>query len=180
MSASISMLRQQPHNLRVADHCEIDALGVHKTVFKKSLAPAGPVTLTITGPILGWATNSKVKNGQHSLSATIIFAIIEIHFPSPETRKAYPSRSSSIPITADLNWEKSVAARSRSSALVKQQTTGMSSEPCFMAGSRAVRRRSCADTRPFVRNGQKHAPRTPPPMPGESPPCFSGARSAKT
>ena len=85
-----------------------------------------PVTLTITGPILGWATNSNVKKGQHSLSATIIFAIIAIHLPSPGTRKAYRCRSSSVPITADLNCARSVAARSRSSALFKQQTTGMS------------------------------------------------------
>src|SRR5229473_4948095 len=154
-------------------------IGLHKTVFKKSLVQAGPVTRTIKGPILGWATNSNVKKGQHSLSATIIFAIIAIHLPSPGTRKAYPSRSSSVPITADLNWARSVASRSRSSALVKQQAIGMSSEPCFMAGSRAERRCSCADIRPFVRNGQKHAPRTPPPMPGELPPCFSEARLAR-
>src|SRR6266536_1678793 len=103
--------------------------------------------------------------GQHSLSATIIFATIATHLRSPETRKAYPSGSSSVLITADLNLARSVATRSRSSALVKQQAIGMSSEPCFMAGSRAERRRSCADTRPFVRNGQKHARWTPPPMP---------------
>src|SRR5437016_14250824 len=56
-------------------HCGIDAGALHKTVFKNSLIPAGPDTRTVTGPILGWATNSNVKKGQHSLSATIIFAI---------------------------------------------------------------------------------------------------------
>jgi hypothetical protein len=69
-----------------------------------------------------------------------------------------------------------VASRSRSSALVKQQAIDMSAEPCFMADSRAERRRSCANTRPFVRNDRKHARKTPLPMRGELPPRLSGAR----
>ena len=59
-------------------------------------------------------------------------------------------------------------------------TSGASHAACFMADSRAERRRSCADTRPFARSGQTHAPWTPPPMPGELPPCFSTVRSART
>jgi len=157
----------------------LDASTLHKTVFKKSLAPAGPVTRTVTGPMPGWATNSNVRKGQHSLSATIIFAIVAIDRPSPGRQKAYPSRSSSVPITAELNWARSVAARSRSSALVKQQAIGMSSAPCFMAGSRAERHGSYAGIRPFVRNGPTHAPGTRPPMPREWLPRFSKARSAR-
>jgi hypothetical protein len=169
--ATAAMLRQQPHNFRVA----ATARQTHRACTRQfSKSPWYQ-----RGPMPGWATTSNVKKGQHSLSATIISAIVAIHLPSPGRRKAYPSRSSSVSITAELNWARSVAARSRSSALVKQQAIGLSSEPCLMAGSRAERRRSCADTRPFVRNGQKHAPGTPPPMPGESPPRFSGARLAR-
>src|ERR1051325_2026838 len=88
--------------ISIPEHCYLDASGLQKTVVKKSLLPAGPVTRTINGPILGCATNSNVKKGQHSLSAAIISAMIEIHGPSPGTRKAYQIGSSSVSITADL------------------------------------------------------------------------------
>jgi hypothetical protein len=47
---------------------------------------------------------------------------LDAYYPGQDRRNASfdkVSRSSSVPITADLNWARSVAARSRSSALVK-------------------------------------------------------------
>ena len=57
-------------------------------ILKNSFVPAGPVTRTISGPLLGSATSSNAKKGQHSRSATINSAISAIHLPSPVRRKA--------------------------------------------------------------------------------------------
>lgn len=64
------------------DVCE-ESPGSHNSFSKNALAPGGPVTDNVTGPMFGSAVNSNRMNGQHSRSATINSAKSEIHVLSP-------------------------------------------------------------------------------------------------
>src|SRR6202022_5168495 len=88
------------HNFRLAHPCWMGASGLHKIAFKNSLVSAGPVTRTITGPILGWATNSNVKKG-----ATLPFC--HNHFRYSRNPLAIAGNAESIPIREFLSLDHS-------------------------------------------------------------------------
>jgi len=145
----------------------MDASGWHKTVFKNSFVPTGPVTRTSTGPAFGWTVRANVRKGQHSRSAAITSAATAMLFRSPDRRKANPSGSSSIAVTADRNCPRSVASRCRSSADDKEQATGRFCGSSFMGGWPGGRRRSCGGIRRFVRSDRRHESMPPRRAPGE-------------
>ena len=57
--------------------------GRSSRLLTNSFVPAGPLTRTVTGPMLGGALTSNTKNGQHSRSATINSATCRMRSPSP-------------------------------------------------------------------------------------------------
>lgn len=99
-----------------------------KRDFRNSLLPAGPVIRRTSGPSFGSASNSNVRNGQHSRSAEINSAMTARDFESPGSWKLYPFCRSSILRARDLNWATSVASRCRSSSDERQHTIGCSSD----------------------------------------------------
>src|SRR5882724_9020218 len=101
--------------------------GLHRSFFKNGLAATGPVTDSVTGPKFGSAVNSKRRKGQHSRSAVITSAKIEIHSFSPGAENANPSASSVTCDTAALNRPRSSASRSRNSASVNVHAIEISS-----------------------------------------------------
>src|SRR5437899_6307630 len=101
--------------------------GLHRSFFKNGLAATGPVTDSVTGPRFGSAVNSNRRKGQHSRSAVITSAKIEIHSFSPGAENANPSASSVTCDSAALNRASSSASRSRNSASVNVHAIEISS-----------------------------------------------------
>jgi hypothetical protein len=101
---------------------------VHGTVLKNSFVPAGPITRTITGPILGRAATSNAKKG-----ATFALCYHQFRYkPNPIaiTRKAKGItllKLLSLNV-ADLNCARSVASRSRHPTVVREQAIGVLSK----------------------------------------------------